>query len=47
MPFKHKAAQRHKFKKARYKVQNWKQYNEAWRQRGNITFWFSEEAIVN
>ena len=46
MPFKHKAAQRHKFKKARYKVKNWKQYNEALCQRGNVTFWFSEEAIA-
>lgn len=45
MPYKYNESRRHKFEKAKYKVQNWREYNEALRQRGNITYWFSEEAI--
>lgn len=45
MPSKFNESRRHKFTKATYKVQNWPEYNEALRQRGNITFWFSEEAV--
>lgn len=33
-------------KKLRYKVTNWKEYNEALVNRGDITLWFSEEAIA-
>jgi len=32
-------------KKARYKVRNWKEYNEALVKRGSLTLWFDEEAI--
>lgn len=32
-------------KKQRYRIRNWKDYNEALVNRGNITFWFNEEAI--
>ena len=46
MPYKFNESRRHKFDKAKYKVENWAEYNEALRQRGNITFWFSEEAIA-
>jgi hypothetical protein len=28
-----------------YRVRNWSEYNEALRQRGNLTVWFSQEAI--
>jgi len=45
MPNKFNESGRHKFEKAKYKIQNWSEYNEALRQRGNITYWFSEEAI--
>ena len=47
MPYKHADPCRHKFKKMKYKVTNWAQYNEALRQRGDINVWMSEEAINN
>lgn len=31
--------------KEKYKVTNWPEYNQALKQRGSITIWFSEEAI--
>ncbi len=45
MPNKHNDKCRHKFKKATYKVKNWAEYNDALRKRGDITVWFTEEAI--
>ena len=45
MPYKHHQSCSHKFNKAKYKVSNWKDYNESLRCRGDITVWFSEEAI--
>lgn len=45
MPNKHNNKYRHKFKKSTYKVTNWADYNEALRKRGDITIWFTEEAI--
>jgi len=45
MPFKKTAANRHKFKKTRYRVNNWREYDKALKNRGSITFWFSKEAI--
>ena len=47
MPYKHRDKQRHKFTKAKYRVTNWPEYNEALRQRGDITLWFSNGAIAN
>lgn len=32
-------------KKQRYRIRNWRDYNEALVNRGSITFWFDEEAI--
>lgn len=32
-------------KKQRYKVRNWKKYNEALVKRGSLTLWFDEEVI--
>lgn len=46
MPFKHNASRRNKFSKAKYRVTNWPEYNEALRQRGDVTVWFSEDAVV-
>ena len=47
MPYKHNLNKRHKFKKSKYKVTNTAEYNESLRNRGDITIWFSEEAIAN
>ncbi len=45
MPFKHNATRRDKFEMAKYRVTNWPEYNEALRQRGDVTVWFSEDAV--
>ena len=45
MPFKFNASRRDKFAKAKYRVTNWAEYNEALRQRGDVTVWFSEAAV--
>ena len=39
MPFKHNASRREKFEKAKYRVTNWSEYNEALRERGDVTIW--------
>jgi hypothetical protein len=36
-----------KAKKACYRVTNWKQYNESLVRRGDITLWFSEDALAS
>src|ERR1700686_2167161 len=46
MPYKHNQSRRHKIEKARYKVTNWSEYNKALRKRGDITIWFTEEALA-
>jgi len=46
MPYKHNEARKHKFEKAKYKVTNWPKYNEALRQRGNITVYISDEVLA-
>jgi len=33
--------------KQRYRIRNWRNYNESLKQRGSLTFWFSEEAITH
>ena len=45
MPFKHNAAIRDKFPKAKYRVSNWREYNEALRQRGSAMVWFDLDAV--
>lgn len=45
MPFKFNALRRDKFAKAKYRVTNWAEYNEALRQRGDVTVWLSEDAV--
>jgi hypothetical protein len=45
MPFKFNASRRDKLAKAKYRVTNWAEYNEALRQRGDVTVWFSEDAV--
>jgi len=46
MPYKFNESRRHKIKKSRYKVTNWRDYNDALRQRGDFTIWFTEDAIA-
>ena len=32
-------------KKDKYRIRNWRQYNQSLVNRGSITFWFDEQAI--
>ena len=32
--------------KDKYRIRNWKQYNQSLVNRGSITFWFNDEAIT-
>ena len=45
MPYKFNESLGHKIKKARYKVTNWAHYNDALRRRGDISIWFTQDAI--
>ena len=45
MSRKHQTSQRQKSYKIRYRIRNWKQYNEALCRRGDVTIWLSEEAF--
>lgn len=46
MPYKFNASRRDKITKAKYKVTNWSEYNDALRKRGDFTMYFTEEAIA-
>ncbi len=46
MPHKFNYTRRHKFEKAKYRVQNWHEYEAALRGRGDVRLWISEEAIA-
>ncbi|HVK53487.1 MAG TPA: transposase [Burkholderiales bacterium] len=47
MPYnKHSESRRDKIQKSRYRVTNWRDDNNALRRRGDITIWFTEEAIA-
>lgn len=43
MPHKFNAARRHKFAKKKYRVTNWREYNESLRNRGDLTLWISSD----
>ena len=45
MPYKLKNPYRHKFKPMKFRVTNWRQYNQALTDRGDITVWFDDNAI--
>ena len=45
MPHKHNDSRRQKFEKAKYRVSNWSEYNDALRKRGAIRVWFTDGAI--
>src|SRR3954452_20879507 len=46
MPHKANAARRHHIPRPKRRVTNWSEYNESLRQRGSLTVWFTDEAIV-
>ena len=46
MPFKAHAACRHHIPKQRHRVTNWAEYDAALRQRGSLTVWFTDAAVV-
>jgi hypothetical protein len=46
MPHKANAARRHHIPRPKRRVTNWAEYNEALRQRGSLTVWFTDEAIA-
>ena len=46
MPFKHKAARRHRIPKVRYRVQNWPAYEAGLKRRGDLTLWLDDAALA-
>ena len=46
MPYKFNASRRHKIPMARYRVTNWPEYDAALMRRGDLTVWFTEEAVA-
>lgn len=45
MPNKHNNGKRHKFKKAKYRLSNHKDYNQTLKNRGRIDVWLSEDIL--
>jgi hypothetical protein len=46
MPHQVNQARRPQFPKARYRVKNWGEYDQALQQRGSLTIWFTPEAVA-
>src|SRR5512134_362711 len=46
MPHKANNPRRHKFPKARYRIENWPVYDAALRDRGDLTIWVAPEALA-
>src|SRR3954462_3988658 len=46
MPNQVNQLRRHPFPKARYRVKNWGEYDQALQQRGSLTVWVTPEAIA-
>ena len=46
MPHKANDSHRHKFPKARYRIDNWRTYDAALRDRGDLTVWVTPEALA-
>jgi Transposase DDE domain len=46
VPFRTNADRRHHIPKQRHQVTNWREYDEALRQRGSLTVWFTPAAIA-
>ena len=45
MPYRYPKRNQYKYTKKPYRVRNWSAYETALRERGELTLWFSEEAI--
>ncbi len=45
LPFKLNQDRRHHLPKQKRKIMNWREYDASLRQRGNLTIWFTDEAI--
>ncbi|MEL7277622.1 MAG: transposase, partial [Pseudomonadota bacterium] len=45
MPNEHHKPRRHHIPRARYKVENWPEYDRGLVERGDIRFWISEDAL--
>src|SRR3954470_16870171 len=43
MPYKFNEPRRHKIPRARYRVQNWPEYDRALQRRGDLTVWVTPE----
>jgi hypothetical protein len=41
----HKRPHHHPKDKTAYRVKNWRAYDKAWRDRGDLTLWISPEAL--
>ena len=46
MPYQANPARGHKFTKVRYRVSNWREYDQALQQRGSLTLWVTPAAIA-
>src|SRR3954470_6759961 len=46
MPYRFNEPRRHKIPRARYRVQNWPEYDRALQRRGGLTVWGPPEAIA-
>ena len=46
MPYKVNEKRRHRIPKARYRVQNWREYDAALRRRGDLTVWVTAAAVA-
>jgi hypothetical protein len=46
MPYRFNEPRRHKIPRARYRVQNWPEYDRALQRRGSLTVWVTPEALA-
>jgi Transposase DDE domain len=46
MPYKFNEARCHRIPRARYRVQNWSEYDRALQRRGSLTVWVTPEAVA-
>jgi Transposase DDE domain len=46
MPYKANEPRRHRIPKARYRIENWAEYDAALRRRGGLTVWVTPEATT-
>ncbi len=47
MPFKYNQSRQHHFKKYATPTQDWKNYTESLKKRGDMTIWLSHDVIDN